>query len=70
MFFSPANPDTALGMYSPGYFVTLLFFLIITLVAIILSRKMPKEIVRKVIIVIGIFLWITEFIKMFFTYYN
>ena len=70
MFFSPANPDTALGMYSPGYFVTLLFFLIITIVAIILSRNMPKKIVRKVIIVIGIFLWITEFIKMFFTYYN
>lgn len=66
MFFARANKETALGMYSPMYFITLLFFLIITTLAIILSKKMKKETVHKVLVYIGIFLWLTEFGKMVF----
>ncbi len=66
MFFSPANKKTALGMYSPLYFIALTFFMTITVIGIILSRKIKKENVRKIIIGIGIFLWLTEFGKMIF----
>ena len=67
MFFAPRNKETALGMYTPLYFITLAVCIILIIIGLFLSRKMNKKQVRKSLIIIGIFLWITEFGKMIFT---
>lgn len=67
MFFSPRDKSTALGMHTPLYFFTLAVFMIITIVCIIASRKMSHKVVKRTILIVGVFLWITEFIKMIFT---
>ena len=67
MFFSPRDKSTALGMHTPLYFLTLAFFMTITIISLIISRKMSRKGVKKTILIVGVFLWITEFIKMIFT---
>ena len=66
MFFAPRNKETALGMYSTGYFMALAVFMVLTIIGIIISKKMNKKQVHKTLLIIGIFLWITEIIKMIF----
>ena len=66
MFFAPRNKETALGMYTPLYFIALAVCIILIIVGLILSRKMNKKQVYKTLVIIGIFLWITEIIKMIF----
>ena len=66
MFFGPRDPQSALGMYSSTYFIALFICMAATATALIFSRKMRKETVKKVVIGVGIFLWLTEFGKMLF----
>ena len=66
MFFNPRNEAKALGMYSPAYLAAVFVCMVGTVLALVFSRKMRKETVRKIVIGIGIFLWITEFGKMLF----
>ena len=67
MFFAPRNPDTALGMYSVGYFITLGIVLVLITLLLYISKKCDHKKVKRIIFTIGIILWITEFIKMLFT---
>lgn len=66
MFFSPKNKETALGMYTPLYFITLAVFIILIIVALFLTRKLKHENVKNIITASGIFMWLTEFGKMIF----
>lgn len=67
MFFAPRNPDTALGMYSSLYFIVLLICLTLIAYFLIISKNMTKKQVKRRIIFIGVFLWVTEIGKMIFT---
>lgn len=67
MFFAPRNKETALGMYSTLYFVALAVCIVLIIIVLIISRKMNKKQVHNTISIIGVFLWITEIIKMIFT---
>ncbi len=66
MFFAPRDKETALGMYSPLYFITLSICIVITIICLFLSRNLKHKTVNKTINIIGVFLWISEFIKMIF----
>ena len=65
-FFSPRDKSTAVGMHTSTYFILLAVFIVITIIAIFLSRKMKHHYVKKIIIGSAIFVWVTEIIKMVF----
>lgn len=64
--FSIKDKTTAIGMYTPTYFIILAFYVALIVILLILSKNMEHKYVRLAILIACVFTCATEIIKMIF----
>lgn len=70
IFFSFRNRETACGMWSTAYIITLVVDLLLIAISLYLFRKASKNTVRKILIIMGIWTTATEIVKQVFMAYQ